>query len=442
MSQITYGLIGVCVVLIIFVSITDTLSKKRKILLACIALSAMLLIVTDHLSDVYDGARTIQGGYAVRVSKFFAYGLNLAVIFSFSQYLKDLLKGGNLKEVPRSVKVVDYILAAAAITLVVSQFIGLYYYYDEANRYHRGIFYPGSYLFAFAALITLVHAITKYREHLRKRLIVPLLLFTIMPVVMSVIHYFIDRYTLTSGSIVAMAVLLYSFSILDANDAMRSAKEKEIETQKTMLAQTAAALAEAIDAKDAYTNGHSRRVAEYSAEIAERYGKSKEECEEIYLIALLHDVGKIGVPNSIINKTGRLTDEEYAIIKTHPVRGKEILEKISIAPNLSIGAHYHHERFDGRGYPEGLKGEQIPEIARIIAVADSYDAMTSRRSYRDGLPIEKVKHELISGMGTQFDTRFANIMIELIDEPIGNTVQLREKLDKRFIESFVKAIEE
>ena len=442
MSQITYGLIGVCVVLIIFVSITDTLSKKRKILLACIALSAMLLIVTDHLSDVYDGARTIQGGYAVRINKFLAYGLNLAVIFSFSQYLKDLLKGGNLKEVPRSVKVVDYILIAATITLVVSQFTGLYYYYDEANRYHRGIFYPGSYLFAFAALITLVHAITKYREHLRKRLIVPLLLFTIMPVVMSVIHYFIDRYTLTSGSIVAMAVLLYSFSILDANDAMRSAKEKEIETQKTMLAQTAAALAEAIDAKDAYTNGHSRRVAEYSAEIAERYGKSKEECEEIYLIALLHDVGKIGVPNSIINKTGRLTDEEYAIIKTHPVRGKEILEKISIAPNLSIGAHYHHERFDGRGYPEGLKGEQIPEIARIIAVADSYDAMTSRRSYRDGLPIEKVKHELISGMGTQFDTRFANIMIELIDEPIGNTVQFREKQDKRFIESFVKAIEE
>lgn len=416
MTNVTYGLIGVCIVLVIFVNITDALSKKRKILLACIAVSAMLLIITDQLSDAFDGANTIQGGCIVRISKFLAYGLNLAVIFSFTQYVKDLLKGGNLKEMPRSIKVVDYILAAATATLVVSQFTGLYYYYDEANHYHRGSFYPGSYLYAFAALITLVYAITKYRKHLRKKLIMPLLLFTIMPILTSVIHYFVDQYTLTSGSVVAMAVLLYSFSILDANDTMRSAKEKEIETQKTMLAQTAAALAEAIDAKDTYTSGHSQRVAEYSAKIAERLGKTKEECDEIYLIALLHDVGKIGIPNAIINKKGRLTDDEYEIIKTHPVRGKDILKKISTAPNLSIGAHYHHERFDGKGYPEGLKGEEIPEIARIIAVADSYDAMTSKRSYRDGLPLAKVKSELIKGMGTQFDTRFANIMIAIMDE--------------------------
>ncbi len=442
MTEITYGLIGVCAVLIIFVNITDALSRRRKILLASIALSAMLLIVTDNLSDIYDGASTIQGGYVVRVSKFLAYGLNLAVIFSFSQYVIELLKGGNLKEVPRSIKVVECTLTAATVTLVVSQFVGLYYYYDEANRYHRGSFYPGSYLFAFAALITLVYAIARYRKHLRKKLIIPLLLFTIMPVLTSIVHYFVDQYTLTSGSVVAMAVLLYSFSILDANDTMRSAKEKEIETQKEMLAQTAAALAEAIDAKDTYTSGHSQRVAEYSAKIAERLGKTKEECDEIYLIALLHDVGKIGVPNAIINKNGKLTDEEYEIIKTHPVRGKEILEKISTAPNLSIGAHYHHERYDGKGYPEGLKGEKIPEAARIIAVADTYDAMSSKRSYRDALPQAKIRHELIRGMGTQFDTRFASIMVEIMDEPVGNTVQLREESDRRFIESFVEAINE
>ena len=182
-----------------------------------------------------------------------------------------------------------------------------------------------------------------------------------------------------------------------------------------MLSQTAMALAEAIDAKDKYTNGHSRRVAEISAKIAEKYGKSKEECEEIYLIGLLHDVGKIGIPNAIINKNGKLTDEEYDIIKTHPVKGYEILSKISVSPNLPIGAHYHHERYDGKGYPEGLKGEEIPEIARIIAVADTYDAMASRRSYRNSLPMEKIRDEIIKGMGTQFDTKFANIMVELID---------------------------
>lgn len=439
MAQMTYALIGVCIVLVIFVNITDALSKKRKLLLACIALFAMLLIVTDQLSDIYDGA---PGGHIVRISKFLAYGLNLAVILSFTQYLKDLLKGDSLKDTPKSIKVAEYILTAAAVTLVVSQFTGLYYYYDQSNHYHRGSFYPGSYLFAFAALIALVYAITKHRKQLRKRLIAPLLLFTIMPVATSIVHYFVDQYTLTSGSVVAMAVLLYSSSILDANDTMRSAKEKEIETQKLMLSQTAAALAEAIDAKDNYTSGHSKRVAEYSAMIAERYGKTKEECDEIYLVALLHDVGKIGIPNAIINKKGKLTDVEYDIIKTHTTMGKEILEKISIAPNLSIGAHYHHERFDGKGYPEGLKGEKIPEIARIIAVADTFDAMSSKRSYRDKLPQAKIRHELIRGMGTQFDTRFASIMVNIMEEPVGNTARFIEEGDRRFIESVVKAVEE
>lgn len=416
MNQIIYGLIEVCIVLIIFINITDTISKKRKTLLSAIALAAMFLIIADTASDLYDAATTVSGGYIVRIAKFLAYGLNLVIILTFTQYLKDLLKEeGGLKKMPVTIKVVEYIVFAATIALIASQFLGIYYYYDEANAYHRGWFYPGSYLFAFAALVVLVYTIAKYRKNLRKKMIMPLLLFTIMPVLTATIHFFIDQYTLTSGSIVAMVVLLYSFSIMDANDIVRSTKEKEIKTQKLMVSQTTMALAEAIDAKDKYTNGHSRRVAEISAKIAEKYGKTKEECEEIYLIGLLHDVGKIGIPLEIINKPAKLTDEEYEVIKTHTTKGKEILEKISISPQLSIGAHYHHERYDGKGYPEGLKGEEIPEIARIIAVADTYDAMASRRSYRNSLPMEKIRDEIMRGMGTQFDTKFANIMIELID---------------------------
>ena len=416
MNQIIYGLIEVCIVLIIFIHITDTISRKRKMLLSVIALAAMFLIIADSSSDIYNAATTVMGGYIVRANKFSAYGLNLVIIFTFTQYLKDLLlREGRLEKTPTSIKIVEYIMLAASIALIASQFLGIYYYYDETNTYHRGWFYPGSYLFAFAALVVLVYTIAKYRKNLRKRLIMPLLLFTIMPVVTATIHFFIDQYTLTSGSIVAMVVLLYSFSIFDANDVIKTAREKEIQNQKLMVAQTAMALAEAIDAKDAYTNGHSRRVAEFSRKIAEKYGKTKEECEEIYLIGLLHDVGKIGIPNAIINKPDKLTDEEYEIIKSHPTKGKEILEKISISPNLPIGAHYHHERYDGKGYPEGLKGEEIPEIARIIAVADTYDAMASRRSYRNSLPMEKIRSELIKGMGTQFDTKFASIMVDLID---------------------------
>ena len=131
---------------------------------------------------------------------------------------------------------------------------------------------------------------------------------------------------------------------------------------------------------------------------------------------MLHDIGKIGISNEIINKTGKLTDEEYEIIKTHPSIGGDILSNISEIPNIAIGARWHHERYDGKGYPDGLKGKDIPELARIIGVADAYDAMTSKRSYRDVLSQEIVRLEIEKGKGTQFDPVFAEIMLEMIDE--------------------------
>ncbi|MGN0495260.1 MAG: response regulator [Lachnospiraceae bacterium] len=175
-------------------------------------------------------------------------------------------------------------------------------------------------------------------------------------------------------------------------------------------------LAGTIDAKDKYTNGHSERVAEYAKEIAKRVGKSQKEQEDIYYMGLLHDIGKIGVPDEIINKTSRLTDEEYEIIKTHPSIGADILKNVSEMPDIAIGAHWHHERFDGKGYPDHLEGKNIPEIARIIGVADAYDAMTSNRSYRDVLPQEVVRSEIKKGKGTQFDPDFADVMLRMIDE--------------------------
>lgn len=174
-------------------------------------------------------------------------------------------------------------------------------------------------------------------------------------------------------------------------------------------------LSGAVDAKDPYTNGHSRRVAEYAREIALRYGYSPERAQNIYLIGLLHDIGKIGIPDTIINKPDRLSDEEYELTRRHPEMGCRILENIPDFPELAIGAHWHHERFDGKGYPDGLSGTDIPEEARIIAVADSYDAMTSRRSYRDVLPQEVVRAEIEKGVGTQFDPTFAKIMLNMID---------------------------
>lgn len=190
-------------------------------------------------------------------------------------------------------------------------------------------------------------------------------------------------------------------------------KTKEVESLSIHVVQT---LAEAIDAKDAYTNGHSGRVARYAREIGRRHGYSEKRQTEIFMMGLLHDVGKIGIPDAIINKPGELTDEEYAQIRKHPELGDRILKRIKEMPKLSVGARWHHERYDGTGYPDGLKGEDILEEARIIAVADAYDAMTSRRSYREILPPEKVKEEITKGKGTQFDPVFADLMLQIMEE--------------------------
>ncbi|MBR5375893.1 MAG: response regulator [Lachnospiraceae bacterium] len=186
-----------------------------------------------------------------------------------------------------------------------------------------------------------------------------------------------------------------------------------------MSMQIVKALSGAIDEKDTYTNGHSTRVAEYAREIANRAGYSIKRQEEIYMMGLLHDVGKIGIPDAIINKPAKLSDEEFGVIQNHPVMGARILKNITEFPQFVTGARWHHERYDGSGYPDGLAGENIPEEARIIAVADAYDAMTSRRSYRDILAQDVVKSELKKGRGTQFDPRFADIMLEMMQEDNG-----------------------
>ena len=192
--------------------------------------------------------------------------------------------------------------------------------------------------------------------------------------------------------------------------------EKKTEENENLTLDIVKALAMAIDAKDTYTNGHSARVAEYSSEIARRFGYTGQRLSDIYMMGLLHDVGKIGIPDAVINKPAKLTDAEFELIKAHPVMGAKILKNIKDKPRLADGARWHHERYGGGGYPDDLRGDAIPEEARIIAVADSYDAMTSRRSYREPLPQDIVRSEIQKGSGSQFDPRFADIMLKMIDE--------------------------
>ncbi len=204
----------------------------------------------------------------------------------------------------------------------------------------------------------------------------------------------------------------------------RKAEERRRQVER-LSDQIINALAGTIDAKDTYTNGHSRRVAQYSVEIAKRMGKSEEGQERIYYMGMLHDIGKIGIPDSIITKNTSLSDKEFFVTRKHPEIGAEILATISEIPDLGIGARWHHERYDGTGYPDGLVGTDIPEEARIIAVADAYDAMASKRSYRDVLPQQIIYEEIIKGKGTQFDPAFADIMLAMMKE--DTEYNMREK---------------
>ena len=192
--------------------------------------------------------------------------------------------------------------------------------------------------------------------------------------------------------------------------------EKRLENSRELFWEMAIALAKTIDAKDNYTHGHSERVADYAKLISKRAGDDEEAQKRIYYMGLLHDIVKIGVAGTIITKTSRLDDDEYQSIQAHTIIGSEILRNISQFPDLSIGARSHHERYDGKGYPDHLAGDAIPRPARIIAVADTYDAMTSSRSYRKGLPQDVVRAEIEKGKGTQFDPKFADLMLQLIDE--------------------------
>lgn len=200
-----------------------------------------------------------------------------------------------------------------------------------------------------------------------------------------------------------------------------------------MFDQTLSALSEAVDAKDRYTSGHSKRVAEYAKMIAQRMNIPKDEQEQIYRAGLLHDIGKIRIPVDIINKAGKLTDDEYNILKIHPVTSYNILRGITGGNLIAIAAKYHHERYDGKGYPNGLEGEMIPFAARILAVADSYDAMTSDRSYRKALPQEVARSEIEKGMGGQFDPEVAQAMLEMIDEDKEYTMRQEQEETKKIL---------
>lgn len=214
---------------------------------------------------------------------------------------------------------------------------------------------------------------------------------------------------LVIGAVIYVIVRLY----IDRRTKKLIAKNNE---QKKLIREVVEAFARVIDMKDKYTRGHSIRVAHYTAMLAKEMGRDEDTCEKYYNIALLHDIGKIGIPEEVLNKPGKLNDEEFATIKSHSALGFDTLKDISIMPELSIGAGAHHERPDGKGYPNGLKGEEIPDVAKIIAVADTFDAMYSNRPYRNRMPFSKVYNIIKEVSGTQLDSEVVDAFVRLVEK--------------------------
>ena len=182
-----------------------------------------------------------------------------------------------------------------------------------------------------------------------------------------------------------------------------------------------------VEAKDPYTRGHSDRVSEYSVLIGKKLGLSDKDIKTLQIGGLFHDVGKIGIPDSILLKEAKLTDDEYSEIKNHPTIGSHILQNATIFKDIIPIVKHHHEKYDGNGYPGRLKGEEIPFMARIAAVADTFDAMTSKRSYRDPLSLDIVRAEIEKYSGSQFDPEIAKVFLDILDNEYDSIKEIQEK---------------
>ena len=231
---------------------------------------------------------------------------------------------------------------------------------------------------------------------------------------------------------VAMLAVIWLTWFTTSSIQQRHMKKQQFEIESVkqqvqMGNETIFAIANAVEARDKSTGSHSYRVAEYSVMIAQELGFTDEQQEQIRKTGLLHDIGKIGVPDNILNKSSKLTEEEYEIMKKHTIIGGDILKGLTFIPHVDEGAKYHHERYDGSGYPFGLKGEEIPLNARVIGIADAFDAMTANRIYRKRLNIDIVKKELKLWSGSQFDPGLVDIILDLIESGRLNVYKTMEE---------------
>ena len=418
LMRISFGIAGLIFELVLFIllMVLDRGNRDKNVKFQILVITVFIGNVISILDNVFRVSGLFDTPQVFKILlRLVALIMNVFLTYYVYQYLKTYIK--NEKAIGRTLGIINNIIVLGCIAYAVVMFVQAVVNIsgggsqEDISSVGRIII---GYIVELYFLSMSMFFVVKYRKSFDKRAFFTALGAYAVIIITIVIQFIQTRGILLNyfGAAIGTYIFYIGVEIPDHRNLKRS-----IDVVQT--------LAEAIDAKDNYTKGHSSRVALYSREIAKRAGYTERAQSDIYMMGLLHDVGKIGVPDSIIKKPGKLTDEEYEAIKKHPVVGAKILENIEDMPELSKGARWHHERFDGHGYPDGLSGGEIPEVARIIAVADAYDAMTSNRRYRDKMSQERVREEIEKGKGTQFDSRFADIMIQMINEDKDYT--MREK---------------
>ncbi|MCR5282662.1 MAG: HD domain-containing protein [Lachnospiraceae bacterium] len=417
-------LCGSCIILIFLLLQTRFLSRTRKMILLFMLIVAFFLLWFDRKAYLYAGDPGRMAYVMVRVSNFMVFFLTSGIVLGFNLFLVDLLRQeGKLTAIPRRLKLTGILAVIGMLMAVVAAFTGLYYTFDASNVYHRGTGFLAAYIIPVLCPIVQFTVVRQYRKLFGKWTYISLVLYIFVPIICGLIQIKTYGISIVNMSMVAVSVSLYIFMYLDLDNTLIRAHEIEVETMKRehermrrLFDQTATAFVSAVEKKDAFAKGNALRTANYARRVAKYAGKSDEECEQVYYAALLHDVGMIGIPDAVIKREGDPERQDYEIMRTRPMIGDEILSNIEEYPYLRLGARYSHERYNGTGYPNGLKGDEIPEIARIIAVADAYVTMTTKKHYRDAKPDFVARETFIKEAGEAFDPQFAEIMVRIIDK--------------------------
>ena len=430
--NIMFALCGSCGICAVFVLFSHRMSWQKKRALFLLELCSMALLIFDRGAEMYNGDPSETGMLMVWISNFLLYFFSIAITFFYNLYLIAVISDAEgFLVVPFRLKVTSALAIIGEIMVIVSQFTGLYYTIDSTNTYQRAPGFIISYIIpVLIPILQLTFVLQTYKK-IHKGLRVSLALFPAIPLLSSILQMMFYGVLLTDISLAVMSVLMYIFALRDVNATVDDAKKKEIaimqhekEEMSSLFKEMVSTFVSSVDEKDVNRRGHAVRVADYSRKLAETVGKSKEECEDAYFSALLHDVGKISLPDKIIKNSEKLTKDEQVIYEQHVIKGMEILAGVTGFPHMKEAAGYHHEWYDGTGYPGEYSGEEIPELARLVAVADGYDEMASIRDDREPLPQQVIREEIIKESGTHYDPAYVKAMIDLIDN--DKNYQLRE----------------